>query len=163
MNEVPQFPSIKEPAQKSPRKELWKSFSRLDPSNPAQSDIVKSFVGKDIVSLNSNSNVFGNDGCHQELHISRSPFFTQDTEISLHKRSNGVGFDDGHHTDKIPRVQRSPDVCRNGNYDSELMLYPSDKIDSAREQIEGDRKLTHWLDVRILFSHLSYCSHRLLC
>nr|XP_048327978.1 uncharacterized protein LOC107416792 isoform X1 [Ziziphus jujuba var. spinosa] len=152
MNELPQFPSIKEPAQNCPRKELMKGLSRLETSSPAQSDIVQSFVGKDIVSPHSNSNVFGNDGCHQELHISHSPFVTRDLEISSQKRSIGVGFDDRNHADNIPRIQRSPDVHRNGNYDSAHLLHHSDRIDSEREKTEDDRTLTNWSDFLVKFS-----------
>lgn len=152
-NEPTKSPSIKEPTQKSPRKEPTQSPSTLGPSNPAHSDVMQSFARKDIVSPKSNSKTLSNDDCHQELHISWSPFFSQNTEISSErKRSIGVAFDDVHHVVKIPRVQRSPDIHRSGNFGSELILHHSDKIYNERKKIEGDTTLMHWSDVSILFS-----------
>lgn len=152
-NEPTKSPSIKEPTQ-SPRKEPTQSPSKLGPSNPAHSDVMQSFARKDIVSPKSNSKTLSNDDCHQELHISRSPLFSENTEISSErKRSIGIASDDVHHINKIPRVQRSPDINKSGNFGSELILHHSGKIYNEREKIEGDTTLMRWSDVSILFSH----------
>ncbi|XP_024028614.1 uncharacterized protein LOC21390286 [Morus notabilis] len=147
-------PSWYEATHSPSRKEPTESPSRLDTSSATHSVNVQSFPGKDIASTRSDSGGPESDNLHQG-HMSQSPFFTKDVEISLERKKRRIGVvleDDGKPTYKTPRIQKSSDADRSGNYDYELMYNQSNKILHETEKTEGDRTQKQWLDIWVAFS-----------
>ncbi|XP_021812561.1 uncharacterized protein LOC110755634 [Prunus avium] len=167
--EPSQSPSRKEPSQSPSRKEPIRSPLRKEPTwspsrkEPTQSPFrlvssfavdtenMQRFVGKDLVSHESNSNE--HDDCYRGLHILQSPFSEQDAENSVgRKRKNlGIILDDGDSVYKTPRIQ-SPKVHRNENYDPEFMLVQSNIDYNDREKFGADTTWKCWTDILVKFS-----------
>ena len=131
----------------------------MDTSNATNGGEVPSFLGKDMASPQSDSSRCFDDNLHEGPHISQSPFSKNDAEISFERkrRSDEVVLEDGKHTHKNPRIQRSQEVRQIGDYDSELFSYHASKILTVTEKSVGDRTQKHWLEVSVLlFVYLCY-------
>ncbi|CAN6701766.1 unnamed protein product [Malus baccata var. baccata] len=158
-----QSPTVKEPI-RSPfikdmnripsRKESTNSPSRLDSSCAADTENVRPFAGKDLVSHESNSNSHPSDGRYQGLHISQNPFTGKDSENSVGQKRRNLGIisEDGYCTDTIPRIQKSPKVPRSENCNPEFMLHQSNKGYDDRQKCGGDTTWKFWTDILVKFS-----------
>ncbi|XP_048434241.1 uncharacterized protein LOC125474482 isoform X1 [Pyrus x bretschneideri] len=136
------------------RKESTNSPSRLDSSCAADTENVRPFAGKDLVSHESNSNSHPSDGCYQGLHISQNPFTGKDSENSVGQKRRNLGIisEDGYRTDTNPRIQKSPKVPRIENCNPEFMLHPSNKGYNDRQKCGGDTTWQCWTDILVKFS-----------
>jgi hypothetical protein len=119
------------------------------------------FVGKVVLSPRSSSSRRDNN-CHDEVHISQSPFPAQDIDIySGRKRRNvETAFGDGDHIDKLTKIQRSPKGDKSGGHNLEFMLEHANEVNNEGETIGDDKTRMHWDDVSLpllLFCMLFNC------
>lgn len=150
MKESTQSSDRKEPTWSPTSKESTPSPTRQDPSSASHNYVMPPFLGKVVLSPRSSSSRRDNN-CHDEVHISQSPFPARDIDIySGRKRRNvQIVFGDGDHIDKLTRIHKSPKSDKSGAHNLEFMFEHATEVNNEGEKIGGDRTRMHWGDVSL--------------